>query len=111
MVATQDLLIVTVDIESLYTNIQHKDALTALEWALWRESILRRSQIRYLIQGLQLAMGNNYFWAKGEYYNQTGGVAMGARYAPSVANVVLNKWEHETIFNNRIQHSIFIKGI
>lgn len=52
-------------------------------------------------------MGNNYFWALNEYYNQIGGVAMGARYAPSVANITLNKWESETIFKNR-PHSLLL---
>ena len=89
---------VTIDIESLYTNIRQKDALIALRWALKRESKLKKIQINFLIKGLEIAMSNNYFWANNQYYNQIGGVAMGARYAPSVANIVLNKWEQETVF-------------
>lgn len=34
---------------------------------------------------------------------------MGARYVPSVANIVLNKWEQETIFNNGNQALTFYK--
>lgn len=54
-------------------------------------------------------MGNNLFWANNQYYNKTGGVAMGARYAPSVTNVVLNKWEKETIYKNRNQSLFFYR--
>lgn len=32
------------------------------------------------------------------FFNQVKGVAMGAKYAPSVANIFLNKWEDEEIF-------------
>lgn len=46
-------------------------------------------------------MSHNYFWHKGDYYTQTKGVAMGAKYAPSVANIFLNRWEEEQIFSIR----------
>lgn len=84
------------DIESLYANIKQKDGLAAVKWALKKQSQLKSAQRKFLLEGLQLAMGNNYFWYQGTYCNQTKGVAMGARYAPSVANLVLNKWEQET---------------
>lgn len=54
-------------------------------------------------------MGNNYFWAQDRFYNQTKGTAMGARYAPSVANVVLNKWEGETIYKENNQALLYYK--
>lgn len=46
-------------------------------------------------------MSHNYFWHKVEYYTQTKGVAMGANYAPSVANFFLNKWEEEQMYSVR----------
>lgn len=64
---TENTLMVTVDIESLYTNIQHKDALEAIQWAWSKESKIKKSQIEFVIKGLELAMGNNYFWAKDHY--------------------------------------------
>lgn len=57
-----------------------------------------------------MAMSNNYFWANNHYYTQVSGIAMGARYAPSVANIVLNKWEHEMIFRHRHDSLKFYKG-
>lgn len=96
---SSNTLLVTIDIESLYTNIKQQDALVAVKLALMDQSKLKLLQIEFLVEGLKLAMGNNYFWAHHQFYNQVKGVAMGARYAPSVANIVLNKWEQETIYH------------
>lgn len=92
---------VTIDINSLYTNIIQKDGISSLEWALHRQTDLQQEQIKYIMEGLRLAMSHNYFWHKGEYYTQTKGVAMGAKYAPSVANLFLNRWEEEQIYSVR----------
>lgn len=54
-------------------------------------------------------MGNNYFWFHNHYYNQTRGMAMGLRYAPSMANIVLNKWEQETIHQKKWKELTFYK--
>lgn len=43
-------------------------------------------------------MNNNYFWYEGDFYAQTKGVAMGTKYAPSVANLFMSKWEEEDLF-------------
>lgn len=72
----------------------------AVRLALLEESkFKKKSQINFLVEGLQLAMGNNYFWAQNKFYNQIKGVAMGEHYAPSVADIVLNKWERENIYH------------
>lgn len=34
---------------------------------------------------------------------------MGARYAPGVANIVLNKWEKETIYQTTNQSVLYYK--
>lgn len=69
---TDNTLMVTVDTESLYTNIRHKDALEAVKWDLSKEPKMTKSQTKFLVEGLALAMSNNYFWALNDYYNQTG---------------------------------------
>lgn len=47
-------ILVTVDIESLYTNIKQSDALLAVKVALMEESGLNTLQINFLVEGLQL---------------------------------------------------------
>lgn len=70
---------------------------------------VKNAQINHLLEELKMAMGNNYFWFQGKYYNQIRGVAMGARYAHSVANLVLNKWEQENIYRQEWQGLTFFK--
>lgn len=55
--------------------------------------------MKYITDGLQLAMSHKYFWHKGDYYTEIKGVAMGVKYAPSVDNLFLNRWEEEQIYN------------
>lgn len=89
----------TIHVNSLYTSIIQEDAKTSTEWALHKFTKYKQKQIDYILEGLELAMKGCYFWYKGKFYSQTKGVAMGAKFAPSVANIVLNKWEEENIFN------------
>lgn len=70
-------ILVTIDVNSLYTNIVQKDGLSSVEWALHKQTDLKGEQIKYIMKGLKLAMCHNYFWHKGNYYTQTKRVAMG----------------------------------
>ena len=46
----------------------------------------------------RFATSSNYFWFEGEFYKQETGVAMGAKYAPSLANLFMAKWEEDVIY-------------
>lgn len=86
---------------SLYTNIIQEVGVSSAEWALQTQTNLQQDQINYILERLRMAMSHNYFWYKGEHYTQTKGVAMGTKYAPSVANLFLNRWEEEQIYRFR----------
>lgn len=75
-------ILVTIDVNSLYTNIVQSDGINSVDWALHNQTDMREEQIQYILEGLKLAMNNNYFWHKGDYFVQTKGVAMGAKYSP-----------------------------
>lgn len=90
-------LLATIDANSLYTSIIQRDGLEGVKKALHENTKLRQEQISFIMDGLKLAMENNYLWYKKEYYVQTKGVAMGAHYAPSVANLFMDMWEEEYI--------------
>lgn len=49
------------------------------------------SQRDFILLLLDFAMGQNYFWFGGSYYLQIRGVAMGARFAPSMTNFFMAK--------------------
>lgn len=95
-------LLVAVDVNSLYTSIEQKDGLRGVERALHRNTRMKQEQIGYILEGLKMAMACNYFWHDRKYYVQTKGVAMGARYAPSVANLFMDLWEEQYIFSKNI---------
>lgn len=85
--------IVTIDVESLYTNLRQNDVIVTTKVALNNRSNLKREQKDFLLEALNLAMSNNYFWHEGTHYNQIRAVAMGAKYTPSVANDIIILWD------------------
>lgn len=91
-------LIVTIDVKSLYTKLIQQDVLLTTKKALDSKSDLKREQKGFLIEALAQAMYNNNFWHEGSCFKQVKGVAMGAKYAPSVANISMSQWEEHCIF-------------
>lgn len=87
--------LVTADVTSLYTNISHQDALSAARWALRKYSNLKCKQRKYLLESLEYSLSHNYYWYDHNYYRQIQGVAMRAKYAPSVANLHMAQWEDD----------------
>ena len=93
-------LLATADVASLYTVINHKEAIDASKWALDKFSDLVSKQKRFILRSLAYGLQHNYFWHKSEYFRQLNGVAMGAKYAPSVANIYMAEWEETAIYND-----------
>lgn len=92
----------TIDVNSLYISIVQKSGLEGIEKELHENTKLKQEQICFIVEGLQLAMESNYFWYRKNYCVQTKRVAMGARYAPSVANLFMNMWEEKYIYGKKI---------
>lgn len=83
----------------LYTSIIQKDGLEGVEKALHEYTDLRQEQTALILEELEMEMESNYFWCKRNV--QTKGVAMGARYAPSMENLFMNMWEGKYIYRSR----------
>lgn len=96
----ENCLLTTINVNSLYASIVQKDELKGVEKALHENTELKQEQIVFILEGLKMAMESNYFWYKKNYYVQTKEVAMEARYAPSVANLFMNMWEEEHIYES-----------
>lgn len=64
----ENYILVTIDVNSLYTNIVQEDGIQSVEWAFYNQTNMKEEQIRYIIEGLRLAMSHNYVWYKGEYF-------------------------------------------
>lgn len=101
MKVTTNTILATADVTSLYTMIPHEKGLEALEFFLQKSTDVGETQARFLLKCFDFALSHNFFWYGGEFFLQCKGVAMGARYAPSLANLYVGLWEIETIYQNR----------
>ena len=89
-------LIVTMDVESMYTNIDHDSGLAAVRRAFERNPDSLRPD-EQILQLLELSLKNNDFQFNGETYLQTKGTAMGKKFAPSYANIFMADFETEAM--------------
>ena len=89
-----DAMLVTFDVESLYTNIQPNKGIEALMKVYRRAGIFQYSfeEIKSL---LEISLSNNDFKFNNEWYLQVSGTAMGKKYAPNYANIFMANWEYE----------------
>ena len=87
-------LLVTLDVSSLYTNIPHKEGITACEEALNRRDN-QEPLTTDLCHLMRLVLTRNAFTFNGEFFLQQHGTAMGTRMAPSYANLFMGKLDRE----------------
>lgn len=84
---------------SLYTYISHKGTINAVRWALIKNRDLDRQHKKFTMDCLEFCLGYNYFWYQNKYL-QIKGVAMGTRFASSIVNLYMDKWEEEETLHN-----------
>ncbi|XP_069609367.1 uncharacterized protein [Ranitomeya imitator] len=110
-------IMVTCDVESLYSNISHDDGLQAIMFFLDQQTNSDRMHDSFIIDLLDFVLRHNFFLFDRTFYIQTSGVAMGARCAPAFENLFLGWWEHTVVyvsnfFINKVRHwSRFIDDI
>lgn len=92
-----DVLLVTADVSSLYTNIAHDLGFQAARYFLNKDESMDQSTREFILKLLKFAMEHNFFYYDGQYFLQCTGVAMGAKSAPSLANLFMALWENDHI--------------
>ncbi|CAJ0929289.1 unnamed protein product, partial [Ranitomeya imitator] len=93
-----DFLLVTCDVESLYSNIGHKEGTEAVAYFLNKKSSSDRGHDSFLLDLLTFVLHHNFFLFDRTYYLQRSGVAMGAKCAPAYANTFLGWWEEKFVY-------------
>lgn len=93
-----DTLLVTADVSSLYTNIRHDLGYLAARYFIGKDDSIKESTRDFVLKLLKFAMEHNFFYYNGQYFLQRTGVAMGAKFAPSLANLFMALWENDHIF-------------
>ena len=93
-----DMILATLDIESLYTKIPQQAAIDTIRHTLSERSTQPPTN-DFITKLAEIILRNNYFMFGGEYYLQISGVAMGCAAAPSVANLYVGTFEKDFIYN------------
>jgi len=86
----------TIDVKSLYTVVHNDDALLALMHFLNKRPVLQPPN-QTLVRLAELVLTLNIFSFNGNFYRQTGGVAMGSHLGPSYA----------CLFTGHVEEQIF----
>ena len=89
-------LIVTMDVSSMYTNIDHQSGLEAVKKAFEKYPNPSRPD-EHILKLLELSLKNNDFQFNGDTFLQIKGCAMGKRFAPSYANLFMAYFETEAM--------------
>lgn len=93
----QSQFLVTMDVESLYTNIDHQEGLSALSHYLSGAGDTVPSE--FLLQLTDWVIHHNVFLFMDELYLQKIGVPMGSCFSPNYACLFLGLWESQYILN------------
>lgn len=104
-----DTYLVTMDVEALYTNIEHTQGLAALTHFLSRRSESEMPPTDFLLSLTKWTLNNNIFIFQDKTFKQIKGCAIGACYSPSYADLFLGKWEEDFVLNQ--EKNAFFKNI
>ena len=92
----KNTLLVTLDVSSMYTNIDHESGLKAVREAFKDNPDPTRPD-EHILELLEISLKNNDFQFNGETFLQVKGTAMGKRFAPSYANIFMAHFEKEVM--------------
>ena len=106
------MLLCTLDITSLYTNIPHDEGIQSTKEMLAihkpPESLPHNS---YIIELLELVLTSKHFEFNGKHYHQMSGTAMGTKLAPSYTNLFMAKFEEKYVCTYPLQPKLWKKFI
>ncbi|OCT67316.1 hypothetical protein XELAEV_18038609mg [Xenopus laevis] len=85
--------IIGLDVEALYMSIPHSLGLKAIKSLFEQIHKPINEQHNFILNALDFVLHHNVFLFDGIHYRQCQGVAMGAKCAPSYANLYLGEWE------------------
>ena len=105
-------LLVSLDVNSLYTNIPNKDGAEATYEYLekYRDSEAKPSNLS-IAELLWLVLTLNNFQFNDTNYLQIGGTAMGTRLAPSFANLYMYHYEDKFVYPYHLQPKVWYRYI
>ena len=107
-----DMILCTLDITSLHTNIPHNEGIQSIKEFL---AIYRHTNDlphnSYIIELLEVVLTSNYFDFNGKQYHQISGTALGTKLAPSYANLFMTKFEQNHVYTYHLQPTLWKRFI
>ncbi|KAJ1127339.1 hypothetical protein NDU88_005742 [Pleurodeles waltl] len=97
---SEDFMFVCLDVSSLYTSIPLERGLEMLQLTLSTRDATLYDHRRMLLDLTRLVLENNVFLHDGRWYRQCQGVAMGAKFSPSYANLYMGQFEKKHLWSN-----------
>lgn len=94
--APANSFLITLDVDSLYTNIDNKDGLKTIQ-QIFENNPDEQRPTKQILDLLKICLENNDFTFNNEWFLQVGGTAMGKKFAPNYANLFLAKWEEDAL--------------
>ena len=104
--ANDNSLLISLDVDSLYTNIDNEMGLRAVAEVFEQKPLPIH---KYILQLLRLSLEGNDFTFDGNSYLQVSGTAMGKRFAPNYANLTMAYWEEKNLPKCDKQPSIYLR--
>ena len=101
-----DSLLITLDIESLYTNISHDQAIIT-----FLRIFKNHPQLVFLIDLLKYVLKSNIFKFDTLTFTQTCGLAMGTKLAPALATIYIGHLEEAFLSNRTIKPELWTRYI
>ena len=107
-----DMLLCTLDITSVHTNIPYNEGIQSIKefLAIYRD-IDALPHNSYIIELLEVVLINNYFDFNGKHYHQKSGTATGTRLAPSYANLFMTMFEKNHVYTYHPQPTLWKRFI
>ena len=99
-----DIILCTLDVTSLYTNIPNEEGISAVRHTLsqTRDHSLNPTN-NSICELLRLVLSCNNFQFDNKHYLQIGGTAMGTKVAPSFANIFMGWFEDKFVYTYKSQ--------
>jgi len=99
-------LLISADVESLYTNMRIDLILSSVR-EIFRLYPDPARPDEGIIRLLELTLNNNDFEFDGKFYLQICGIAMGRKYAPSAANIYLREFDRRAMNGYHIRPKLY----
>jgi len=99
----KDVILVTIDVVSLYTNIPHDEGIKAIEHFLEKRPKGTLPTTGFLTKLIAMILTMNNFTFMNKHFLQKKGTAMGTKMAPSYANLFMGLCEQTFLLNQNLQ--------